>query len=342
MFTDGTQANSGSPGLTVAGARILVVRLGAMGDIIHTLPAVASLKHSFPGSHLTWVVEPRWAPLLEENPFVNKVEVLHRGDLRGLLQNLRDLRSAHFDFAVDFQGLMKSSLVACLARPERIFGFHRSQVRERAAALAYSAVVKSRSAHVVDRNVDLAVAAGAVSVLHAFHVPPGRPEGDLPSGPFVLASPFAGWTSKQWPLDYYGQLGALLQQRLRVPLVLNGPPATAEATGSMPGVWPHDSGIPGLIDATRRATAVVGVDSGPLHLAAALGRPGVAIYGPTDPARNGPYGGTFTVLRTPGALTTYKREAALSASMQAISPELVFESLSAQLAAVCGSAGSPA
>src|SRR5947199_2639679 len=93
-----------------ADRRILVVRLGAMGDIIHTLPAVAALKQSHPESHLTWLVEPRWRPLLEENPFVDRVVVLRRNSLAGLLETWRELRTQRYDLAVDFQGLIKSAL----------------------------------------------------------------------------------------------------------------------------------------------------------------------------------------------------------------------------------------
>jgi len=118
--------------------RILVVRLGAMGDIIHTLPAVASLKHSFPGCHLTWAIEPKWAALIEENPFVDRLVFLRRGSLGGLRESWRQLRAEHYDVALDFQGLIKSALVATAARPGRIYGFHRTQVRERAAAMFYS------------------------------------------------------------------------------------------------------------------------------------------------------------------------------------------------------------
>src|SRR5690242_2343672 len=209
--------------------RILIVRLGAMGDIIHALPAVASLKHSFPGSELTWVVEPRWAALLEDNPFVDRVVFLRREGPGGLLQTWRDLRSCRYDFAVDFQGLLKSALVASAARPERIFGFHQSQIRERAAALFYSNKTVSRSAHVVDQNLDLAVDAGAANPVRKFPLPPGRPESPLPDGDFVLASPLAGWRSKQWPIENYQALARLLRRELRVPLVLDGP-ASAQPT----------------------------------------------------------------------------------------------------------------
>jgi heptosyltransferase-1 len=305
-----------------AKARILVVRLGAMGDILHTLPAVATLKRGHPGAHLTWVVESRWRPLLEENPFVDRIVELRRGSRSGVIETVRELRSEHYDFAVDFQGLAKSALSAAFARPERIFGYHQSQVRERVAALFYSNKVLARAVHVVDRHVELAAAAGASHPVHEFPIPTGRAEGDLPAGDFVLACPLAGWGAKQWPLEHYRVLGERLHCELGIPLVLDGPPGS--------GV-DHSSSLAGLIYATRRAVAVVGVDSGPLHLAAALNKPGVAIFGPTDPARNGPYCTSIRVLRSGSANTTYKRGADIAACMRAITPDQVFECLKAQL-----------
>jgi heptosyltransferase-1 len=313
-----------------ASPAILVVRLGAMGDIIHTLPAVRALKLGHPDFRLVWVVEPKWAPLVEENPFVDRVLLLRRDSLAGLLASLRALRETSYDFAVDFQGLLKSALVTYAAHAGRVFGFDASQVRERAAALFYSRKIVSPAAHVVDRNLDLAAAAGAAAAHPPiFPIPPGRPEGSLPPGDFVLASPLAGWGSKQWPLANYRALAARLQSELGIPLVLNGPPGVP--WGPIDPAIPHYSTLPGLIHATRRATAVLGVDSGPLHLAAALAKPGVALFGPTDPGRNGPYGGSLRVLRNPSAHTTYKRGAASDESMQQISPGQVFEALRAVL-----------
>ena len=112
----------------------------------------------------------------------------------------------------------------------------------------------------------------------------------------------------------------------RVPLVLDGP-ASATSLLQVEEAVPHTSSIPGVIYATRRAAAVVGVDSGPLHIAAALGKPGIAIFGPTDPARNGPYGDSLRVLRTPEAATTYRRGGAFDENMIRISPDEVFEAL---------------
>src|SRR6266851_7655705 len=174
--------------------RILVVRLGSMGDIIHTLPAVASLKHSLPGSHITWAVAPQWAPLLSGNVFVDRLILLERTNLGGLLRSRKELRREPFHFAVDFQGLIKSALVASMAGPDRIFGFGRSQVREKPAALFYSNYAAPSSKHVVDRNLDLARAAGASSQLYAFPLPPGELEQSLPDRDFVLACPLAGWS----------------------------------------------------------------------------------------------------------------------------------------------------
>ncbi len=309
--------------------RILVVRLGAMGDVIHTLPAVASLKHSFPGSRITWVIESKWAALLEGNPFIESTIAVDRSSLAGFRKAFGELRADRFDFAVDFQGLTKSAAVAALARVERIYGFADS--REGVASWFYSTKVTPHGVHMVDRNLDLAVAAGASNLVYCFPAPTGKPEGQLPETEFILASPLAGWGAKQWPLEYYSALGRHIQQETGMTLVLNGASEiAAEYTR------PHVSGLPGLIDATRRAVAVVGLDSGPLHLAAALGKPGVAIFGPTDPARNGPYRSALRVIRSRSAVTTYRRAERPDASMLAITPEMVFEALATQVAGLPG------
>ena len=190
--------------------RILVVRLGAMGDVVAALPAVASLKHSIPHSKITWVIDPKWSALLEGNPYIDSVIYLDRRTLSGVWDAWRDLRADRYDFAVDFQGLIKSALVATVARPERIFGFNATYARESPASWFYSTKVPIRCYHAVERNLDLAAAAGATNILHTFPLPPGEPEGDLPEGPFVLASPLAGWGAKQWPLDYYAKLAERL------------------------------------------------------------------------------------------------------------------------------------
>jgi heptosyltransferase I len=115
---------------------------------------------------------------------------------------------------------------------------------------------------------------------------------------------------------------------------MNGAPGKVP---SVPGTLKHESGIAGLIDATRRAAVIIGVDSGPLHLAAALNKSGIALYGPTDPVRNGPYGGNFEVFRVPGAPTTHRRGSSIAPSMRAIAPEQVFTALAARVRCHAGS-----
>jgi heptosyltransferase-1 len=254
-----------------------------MGDILHTLPAVAAL------GRVTWLTKPQWLPLVEGNP---AVDVAITSPVWG-----------GFDRAYDFQGLIKSAILARLASSV-VLGF--DTPRETAARWFYKRRIARQGLHVVEHNLALADAAGPAR----FWVPEGRPEGRLPDGAFVLACPLAGWGAKQWPVENYRELA----KRIPVPLILNGPPGSD---------FDHQSSLAGLIHATRRAAAIVGVDSGPLHLAAALAKPGVAIYGPTDPARNGPYGGTIRVLRDPNAETTYRRTAEPARSMLAITPAMV-------------------
>ena len=305
---------------------ILVVRLGAMGDIIHALPAVGSLRQSFPNHRITWVVARKWAQLLEGNPYINQILPFERSGKGALFNSWRALRKIQPGIAIDFQGLIQSALVGRASRPTRFIGLHRLQAREPLAALLYTHQVKTKGPHRVETNLQLAVAGGARQLTDRAWIPPGSAEGELPTGPFIFASPFAGWASKQWPLDNYVLLARTLKAE-GLPLVMNVPPGFRGKFAEMPELRIHESGLPGLIDATRRATAIVGVDSGPMHLAAALGKPGVAIFGPTDPVRNGPFHSHLAVLRDAHAATSYKRQDEIDPSMRAITADQVKEAL---------------
>ncbi len=309
---------------------ILVIRLGAMGDIIHALPAAASLKASFPAHKLSWLVSPRWMPLLEGNPAIDELIPFERGGVKALKTSWQRLRQKRFDLAFDFQGLLQSALAGHAARPKVFYGFSRAVARESHAAWFYDHCVDVMGPHRVERNLQLVAAAGATELITQARIPPGRPEGDLPAGPFVLANPFAGWAGKEWPLRSYELLGQALQKE-RLPLVISVPAAKAAELGGFKHITVYVSTLSGLIDATRRAAAIVGVDSGPLHLAAALGKPGVALFGPTDPACTGPFGGSLTVLRAPDVATTYKRHSEIHASMRTIAVEEVVTALLSSL-----------
>lgn len=299
---------------------ILLVRLGAFGDVLHALPAAATLRRAIPGARLTWAIDPRWHWLLDGNPDADCVLPVNRRSTDSLRAAWRYFRENPVDIAVDVQGLLKSGLLIRASRAPRRIGFAPPFLRERAAVIFYSDPVRPTGTHVVDHNLSLALAAGAKKRVLDFPVPPGAPDGELPDRPFVLACPFAGWAAKQWPIDYYTELASMVKATGHE-LVLN----VAERTDT--NLWQHISNLPGLIDATRRAKAVVGLDSGPLHLAAALGKPGVALFGPTDPARNGPYASTITTLRDPAAPTTYRRMNEILPCMRALTPRMVFEQL---------------
>lgn len=297
-----------------------------MGDIIHALPAVASLKRSFPQCDLTWLVASRWLPLLRGNPSINELVPFERDGMVSLWSSWRRLRALQPEVAVDFQGLLQSALAGRIARPLAFFGFDHSVAREPLASWFYTHSTPVAGPHRIQRNVQLAQAAGATQVTWDAWLPEGVAEGELPSGDFILASPFAGWNSKQWPIAHYAALGERLY-RDGLQLVLNVPAGRANELAGFAHLRVHTSSLAGLVYATRRATAVIGLDSGPLHLAAALGKPGVALFGPTDPAQTGPFRSSMTVLRAPDVQTTYKRDAEVHPSMAEISVDQVAAAL---------------
>jgi heptosyltransferase-1 len=335
--------------------RILIVRLSSMGDVLHALPAVARLKQALPRLEITWAVHERWRALLDDNPCVDRLIALPLGrwqaapfrgaTWREIRASRTLLREQRFDVTIDFQGLLKSAAVTFFSRSDRVFGFPRDEVREPIAASFYSNRVSSASPHVIEKNLDLAHA--VIESLQAgwdargvaardsvqFPLPSGRPEAHLPAEDFVLTSPFAGWKAKEWPPEYFAELAATLFRKAGLPLVIDCAPGQEPEAGLILEKAPrgacrlHASSVEGLVAATRRARAVIGVDSGPVHLAAALGRPGVAIYGPTDPARNGPYSSAFQVLRDAAAVTSYKHEDSPSPAMRAIHPGAVWNVL---------------
>jgi heptosyltransferase-1 len=305
---------------------ILIIRLSAMGDILSTLPAVSSLRKSCPEHRIVWTISPKWLPLIEGNPDIDEIVPFHRNGLPNLLASLGKLHAIRPEIAIDFQTLIYTAAIGRLARPRRFYGWDAGYSREFLAGYFYSRRIRYRSEHVVDQNLELAAAAGAAELVREFRIPAGSPEGALPAGPFVLANPFAGWAAKEWPLANYALLAEALKPE-GLALALNVPPQRRQEVNELAGVHIHVSSLPGLIDATRRAAAVLGLDSGPLHLAAALRKPGVALYGPTDPARNGPYGGTVRVIRGAAARTSHKRRKQIDPSMKTITVDQVHDAL---------------
>lgn len=314
--------------------------MGAMGDVVHTLPSAATLRHAFPAAEIDWLVEERWAPLLAGNPHVSAVLPINLRALGGALARLRQLRARHYDLVLDFQGLLKSAVVARLAGPREVLGFRMEALREKMAAAFYDRRVAAEGAHVVERNLSLARAAGATEVIMEFPLPRFAREEErmvavvAPLGEFFALSPSAGWAAKRWPAESFARLILRAEKELGLRAAINcgpGEQALAARLAEMArdaGPLVVEGGLGELVALARRARAFVAGDTGPLHVAAAAGTPVVAIFGPTDPARNGPYSPRARVLRAPRVATTYSRSMNGDAIAR-VTVEQVFEALAA-------------
>jgi lipopolysaccharide heptosyltransferase I len=314
---------------------LLVVRLGAMGDVIHTLTAVAALRDALPETRIGWVVEERWAELLRSQdalktgtvnsgrPLVHAVHTVNtRRWRRALLEKntwqeisatLREIRAQNYEIAVDFQGALKSALLARLAGTRQVFGMQHP--RERPARHCYGHRVITRGQHVIEQYHSLAeaVAGTPLPAVSADFPYDSSAEASIASTmsagrEFVIINPGAGWGTKQWPAERYGQVARALTQD-GYPVLINAGPGEEETASIVQSASRHTAAvisctISGLIALTRKARLFIGGDTGPLHLAAALQVPVVAIYGPTDPARNGPYDTKAMVLRNPASRTS--------------------------------------
>lgn len=325
-------------------ARLLVVRLGAMGDVLHTLPAVELLCEAWPETRVTWVVEPRWAPLLTGHPEFDVVPVPVKSwtrrwfasqSWREANRSIRGLRERRFDLAVVFHSLIKATMLARLAGPRETVGFDTANLREPLSRLLLDRQITANREHVVDKNLALVRELTGLRKERPNQVrlPAGDLSADLPQGEFVLTSPMAGWRSKEWPAEYFARLASLAWQQRGVPLVLDGAPNDRGTLQRIADQAPsgacvvHVSTVDELIGATRRASAVLGVDSGPLHLADLMGKPGVALFGPTEPKRNGPRNPKMRTLRRGDAATSYGREGRIADSMRALTPDDVWREL---------------
>jgi len=340
--------------------RVLLVRFGSLGDVVHALPALATLKRSFPSWEVDWLVESRWRPLLQGNPCLRRiVEVdtlawrnapLSRGVWESFGNVTRELRERRYDWALDLQGALKSAIACCLSGARAVVGFERPWLREPGASVFYTQRVQPRAVHVVEANLGLVASLGAREVAIEFPLPLGD-ERQLPPEllreSMAVVNPGAGWRAKQWSVEGYGQLCDAFEGTYSLPVALNcgpGEERLAEQVQracrrSQPVIY--SGTLPGLIALLRRARILVAPDTGPLHLAAALGVPTVGLFGPTDPRRNGPYGDRHRVLRPADAFTSHNHSAE-PAVMQRIQPGEVLQAvrdlLGAGSVALAGSA----
>jgi len=318
--------------------RFLAIRLSSIGDIVHALPAVAALGLEFPEAEISWVIEQRYASLLEGNPFVHRVltmdtlgwrpRLLSAETRREMVRGLFALREFAYEAVIDFQGLIKSAIIARLSRSRRRLGLAHDRLREPLASVFYTERVTARGCtHVVEENLALVERLGARPTRWYFPLPQSPIEEHrveqrlraLSAENFMIINPGGGWMAKCWaPANY-----AKLIKRLGAGCGLGAPgPGSVLLTGS-PGEEPlvreilesadspwatyFPSTLTEFIALARRAKLFLGGDTGPLHLAAAVGTPIVALYGPTDPARNGPFSRADITLSNRGPINHTRR-----------------------------------
>jgi lipopolysaccharide heptosyltransferase I len=301
--------------------RFLIVRLGSLGDIVHAIPAAAAIRAAFPESRIDWLADPRYVNLLQMVTAVSHVVPLDpRAGVIRLLATLRELRRRNYSVAIDLQGLVKSAVLARLSGADRVLGFSQTDLRERMARLFYSDAPEVKGRHVVHKNLSLVSALGIEPGPPAFPLDvPRTPaldavEHGLGGAPFALINPGAAWPNKRWPPERFGVLAAAIRDRFGWPsVVLWGPREEALANAVVAasngaGVLAPPTTIVDLFGIAKAARVTVSGDTGPLHIAAAVGTPVVALFGPTWAERNGPWNAAdLVVSRTARCECLYQR-----------------------------------
>jgi heptosyltransferase-1 len=316
--------------------RILIIRVGAMGDVLHGLPAVAALRQALPESFIGWAIEPRWQALLRagherlrgpQMPIVDRVHQVHTQawkrepvsleTAKDIARLRRELHAERYDLCIDLQGSIRSAAVGRISGARCFFG--PEEPREALARLLYRRRVPLTQTHVIHQACELVAAGTSLPVAPAVVTLPRDVEAEVwaehlfhaVTAPVALLVPSAGWGAKEWGTANYHELAASLHAAGLKILVNAAAPGdlTAHAIVAKGKGMIAATNLSQLIGLIRRASIVIGGDTGPVHLAAALGKPVVALFGPTDPARNGPNfpGARVAVLRDAGSKTSHKR-----------------------------------
>jgi heptosyltransferase-1 len=315
--------------------RILIVRLSALGDIVHALPVLAALHKAQPAAHIDWLVEENYASILSIASGLHRRIVVRArasaasagsvafGGVLGYAQAVSFLRSQRYDVALDLQGLIKSAVWARASGATRVIGFSRAHLREPQAALLYSeTVTPPDSAHVIQKNLSVLPALGVERAAielpltpHASAETVGAIETAGGSLQFIVINPGAAWPNKRWPPERFGALAAALRDRTGLRTLVTWGPSERElanavvAAASGAATAAPATSVADLAVLMRDAALVVSGDTGPLHIAAAMGTPLVGLYGPTWPERNGPWDPRDVVIsRANGCVCHHKRQ----------------------------------
>jgi len=346
--------------------RFLVLRLGSLGDIVHTFPAVAALRKTFSDAEIVWLTHPRWKGLIESSGLCSQVWTIETRALFSLREIVTHVRKSYWDASIDYQGLWKSATLPFFGGVKRRIGFSSHTIREYGVPVLYTERVRATTTHIADQNGELSVRAGSRERAACFslHIPPHeealvcstlKAEG---IDRYVMLSPGGGWRAKCWPPERFGLLCQQIRESLGLRCIVNYGPgeedlvAAVRASSGDAEPLLHNSELGQLMALLRGAACIVGGDTGPLHLAIALGTPAVALFGPTDPARNGPYhvasrpigavghwesttdGEKDIVLRADNTVTTHTRHDRSHPAMLAIDVESVFDAVWQQIGTI--------
>ncbi len=324
--------------------KILIIKPSSLGDVVHGLPFLAAMRDLYPKAEIHWLIAAGLDGLLLSHPMVNRLWVVNKDrwkrarnapeTVAEMAQLARDLRNEAFDMVVDLQGLLRSGLMTfSTGAPIRI-GFR--EAREGSALFYTHKIGSGRDVHAVDRLMTIAAALGYYGDEITFPLPLVKEPEEMRAlkddmGDYAVIIPGARWKTKQWPADRFGRLAALLPERS----IVVGSKADADIADT---VVAHSGGkavsmagktdLRELICLIRGARYAVSNDSGPMHIAAAVGKPVVAVFGPTNPVRTGPYGrGHRVVQATLSCGPCYKKTCRDLRCMEAVSVEQVYEAV---------------
>jgi lipopolysaccharide heptosyltransferase I len=283
---------------------ILIVRLGALGDIIHAIPAAAAIRRKYPDAVIDWLVDVRHHEILELVPIVNRRIAVNTSEPGSVVRAVRALRRTPHDAALDLQGLFKSAVLARLSGASRVVGFPAGLLRERGARVFYTENAGEAAPHVVYKNLSMLEAVGIRVPDVEFPIEDRNPGsaadarsrlGLSASERFAIINPGAAWPNKRWPPVYFAEVARALAARHNLrSIVLWGPgeeqlaSTVATASEGTAAVSARTT-IADLVSLAKAASLMISGDTGPMHIAAAMGTPLVGIFGPTDPQRNGPW-----------------------------------------------------
>jgi lipopolysaccharide heptosyltransferase I len=324
--------------------KILVIKPSSLGDVVHSLPVLHAIKRSFPSAEIHWIVAKGFEGILEGHPMIERLWVINKDDWKriakvkdSLLEFRRlfkELRAERFDFAIDLQGLLRSGFIAeASGAPVRV-GF--KEAREGSTIFYTHTVIGGVDIHAVDRYLKVAACLGCDTSEVRFPFPPSERsltlEGALlefASGNYAVMTPGARGSAKRWPARRFGELASVLPMKTLVIGSKGDISLAEEVVDASKGMAVSLSGktdLKGLIEIIRCARFMVCNDTGPMHIAAALGVHVFALFGPTNPLRTGPYGSTHSIVKQAMPCSPcYKKSCKTIACMDMIKTEEVIK-----------------